>query len=430
MTESELKIAYFIKHYLFSHNELCVAGIGRFVCEVSDFTVDPISKVVSPKRKSINFSQGDFETTPDFIAFLKDYSNISYLDDKLDLFGLSLRAAILPGKRFEIDGFGYFKFNVLGELDFEPIKNLSFEKSSFGLDTVHFAANLHKVKRMDVSLEEEEDAALSQMRESALKELKVMLDQAKISESVNERKSSKLFPVITTVLILILLVNLGLYLYSGPVDHLKTQVATMGVFGKTGEVIESTVSESLKVDSILPEEKPISKESIKLEDLTQLPMHVALTFHKDSFYFDSLDYSVFELVQTEITKAEPQTIKVQENFKNEVVIKQKEEVTRKVEIQPLLIEDEEIEIVNVDASVNNISTGFYVIAGAFKEEDNAKNLTVKLRKNSFKDAVSVKPEQYPFHLVAYVKKVSLDKAKSAAEQIKLSGKNVWIYAAN
>ncbi len=429
MTESELKIAYFIKHYLFSHNELCVAGIGRFVCEVSDFTVDPISKIVSPKKKSINFSQGDFETTPDFIVFLKDYSDIIYLEDKLNLFGLSLRAAILPGKRFEIEGFGYFKFNILGELDFEPTKNLSFEKSSFGLDAVHFAANLHKVKRMDVSLEEEEDAALSQMRESALKELKVMLDQAKISESVNERKSSKLFPVITTVLILILLVNLGLYLYSGPVDHLKTQVATMGVFGKTGEVIESTVSESLKVDSILPEEKPISKESIVLEDLTQLPMHVALTFHKDSFYFDSIDYCVYDLVQTEITKVEPQSIIVQENHTNEV-IKQKEVVSQKIESQPLLIEDEEIEIVNVDASINNISTGFYVIAGAFKEEDNAKNLTLKLRKNSYKDAVSVKPEQYPFHLVAYVKKVSLDKAKTAAEQLKLSGKNVWIYAAN
>jgi hypothetical protein len=430
VTESELKIAYFIKHYLFAHNELCVAGIGRFVCNISEFSIEPISKVISPKHKTINFSQGNFETTPEFITFLKDNSNISYLDDKLAIFGLSLRAAILPGKRLEIDGFGYFKFNVLGELDFEPIKTLSFEKSTFGLGSIHFAANLHKVKRMDVSSEEDEDEALTIMRESALKELKVMLDQAKISESVKENNNSKLFPVITTVLTLILLVNLGLYLYSGPVDYLKSQVSTMGIFGKTGEVIESKFNESLKFDSILPKESVINKESDSHIDLSQLSMHVALTLHKDSFYFDSLDYIVFDLVQTESIKVEPQTILVKENINNGVVIKQKEDVIQKIESQPLLIEDEEIEIVNVDAAFNNISIGFYVIAGAFKGEDNANNLTHKLRKTSYKDAISFKPEQYPLHLVAYGVKSSLEKAKATAERIKSSGRNVWIYAAN
>jgi hypothetical protein len=283
---------------------------------------------------------------------------------------------------------------------------------------------------MDVSSEEDEDEALTLMRESALKELKVMLDQAKISESVKENNNSKLFPVITTVLTLILLVNLGLYLYSGPVDYLKSQVSTMGIFGKTGEVIESKLNESLKFDSILPKESVINKESDSHIDLSQLSMHVALTLHKDSFYFDSLDYIVFDLVQTESIKVEPQTILVKENINNGVVIKQKEDVIQKIESQPLLIEDEEIEIVNVDAAFNNISIGFYVIAGAFKGEDNANNLTHKLRKTSYKDAISFKPEQYPLHLVAYGVKSSLEKAKATAERIKSSGRNVWIYAAN
>jgi cell division septation protein DedD len=84
----------------------------------------------------------------------------------------------------------------------------------------------------------------------------------------------------------------------------------------------------------------------------------------------------------------------------------------------------------VDAAFNNISIGFYVIAGAFKGEDNANNLTHKLRKTSYKDAISFKPEQYPLHLVAYGVKSSLEKAKATAERIKSSGRNVWIYAAN
>lgn len=422
MTSSELKIVHFIKHFVYAHNELCLAGIGRFVCEEVEYIVDPVAKLISPCMKKVNFSQGDFITSPAFIDFLSAHSEINDVSEKLESFPMALKASILPGKRLEIDGFGYFKFNVLGELDFEPLREVSIEKASFGLKPIHFAANLVKVKRLEVSTEEEEDEALVQMRESALKELKVMLDQAKITESSTVKKSNNLFPLIATALTLILLVNLGLFLYSGPIDNIKSQVAKMDIFGQTGEVIEKSVRETLNTA------KPAKSEALLVPAITtinylDLTNHIGLSLQRDSFYFDSTSYTEPILVQADsVTK------------NSEVILNNNEAVSPlESEVLPtatsISIEDTEMEVIKANAEHNLIPKGFYVIAGAFKGEDNAANLVQSLRSNGYKESVTVKPETYPFHLAAFARKSKMGQAQKLADKLKADGKTVWIYAA-
>jgi cell division septation protein DedD len=437
VTESDLKIAHFIKHFLYTHEVLCIAGLGRFVCETSKFSLDPVSKSISPNYKVIHFTEVEVETSFEFLDYLRQHSNIAYLEEKLRQFGSALRAEILPGKRLEIEGFGYFKFNVLGELVFEPIRGVSFQKESFGLPSVQFSANLLKVKRLELPPEEEqEDTELSQMRESALKELKVMLDQAKISESQVEKKDNKVFPIIATVLTLILLVNLGFFLYTTPSEDHTASVSKMDVLGKTGEVIEQTVDNVKSLETVSPNAST-SQEPLDAISMLDLPLHVSQVMARDSFYFDSTAYTEAVLVQPEILPAVEPT-PVEQNLEvtvptraNKILEYSKNEISP---VEPIVEGEEfdaitEVETVKVNALKNKIPKGFYVIVGAFRVEDNAANLVLDMRYKGNKNAITVKPANYPFYLASYGRKKSMDQAMKIAAKLKAEESVVWIYAA-
>ncbi len=437
MTESDLKIAHFIKHFLYTHEVLCIAGLGRFVCESSKFSLDPVSKSISPNYKVIHFSEVEVETSFEFLDYLRQHSNISYIEDRLRQFGSALRAEILPGKRLEIEGFGYFKLNVLGELVFEPIRGVSFQKESFGLPSVQFSANLVKVKRLELPPEEEEeDTELSQMRESALKELKVMLDQAKISESQVEKKDSKIFPIIATVLTLILLINLGFFLYTTPTEDNTASLSKMDVLGKTGEVIEQTVDNVNQAEA-QANPSPSVQEPLDAVSLLDLSLHVSQVMARDSFYFDSTAYTEAVLVQPEIIPTNEPTTPINDFEELEPAKAPKLLEYSKAEAKPLETIEEgeefdaitEVETVKVNAIKNKIPKGFYVIVGAFRVEDNAANLVLDMRYKGNKNAITVKPANYPFYLASYGRKKSMDQAMKIAAKLKAEESVVWIYAA-
>ena len=264
------KIWPIIIHYLHKHNELCLAGLGRFAAEINEFHVDPVSKKIFPASRKIYFQQGEFENSAEFLAFADQLNktNQEVFVDKLAQFAEVLQGEVKELKRLEIEHFGTFKLNVMGELDFESTKSDLFDENSFGLKPVHFAANLLKTKRIIVEQEDDkEEEELTQLRESSLKELKILLDQARIAESSKEQKSSKIFPIVATVLTIILLVNLGFFLFNGPVDEIKNQISQMSFFGNTAEIIDTQITLSTptkvaeKVNEIPPPAAPIEVPS-------------------------------------------------------------------------------------------------------------------------------------------------------------------------
>jgi hypothetical protein len=46
VTHSEEQIAQFIKHFLHKNKELCVGGLGRFICEEQACAVDTVAKFI------------------------------------------------------------------------------------------------------------------------------------------------------------------------------------------------------------------------------------------------------------------------------------------------------------------------------------------------------------------------------------------------
>lgn len=417
--QAEKQLWSVIAHYLHKHNELCLAGMGRFACTVNECRVDPVAKLMFPAGKTVFFQSGDFATTPDFSLFLKTVLGKTDLDvdDKLLQFASLFRAGLKEKGKFEVEGFGSFRTNVMGEPEFEQHSSVSFRDESYGLKPVHFAANLVKTKRITID-KEEEDPELTEMRESALKELKVMLDQARVAEASKEKKSSLLFPVVATVLILILLANIGFFLYKGPVDDLKTQVSKMNLLGKTEELIDSQHAVSTEVPAATPAEEVKEPVVAKADSIA---MHLGNVYQTSFYCFDSSAYQQPVVVSAPVETPAPAEIPVVEPLSVQPEAAPIEKAT--------VAESDLPNMVNVDAAENAIDKGFYVIAGAFREVSNAKRMVDKLQSKGDSGALMFKPNSHPYYLVAYSRGNTLNQALTLLENKEKQHPSVWVYCA-
>ncbi|MCF8425423.1 MAG: SPOR domain-containing protein [Bacteroidia bacterium] len=464
----------FIKHYLHKHNELCIVGFGRFAAQVHEFNIDPVAKKVIPSFRKIYFQPGEFDTSIEFVEFLASSLEMPSIEivDKLGLFVNGFQNHVSTAQKVEIEGFGLFKFNVMGELEFESALSSNFDDISFGLKPIHFAANLLKTKRIVVDkVDTEEEEELTQMRESALKELKVLLDSARIADSEKQKKSSKVFPIIATVLTLILVINLGFFLFKGPVDQLKQQISKMSTLGQTEAIIDSQFAKptpeiiaepiAKEIDVVKPEpskeeiiiestpapalETPkkdltispdIKKEIILSEPKIETPIQKEIEptdiFKRSGgFDFDSTFYTQIS-VESIPTPTPIIDVEIQSTpFVKETPLVQTE--TEKYEpITEVAVEVETYDMpnmVNVDAKSNGIEKGFYVIAGAFKVPANANKFKEKLVKNGDSQAVVFKPKSHPYFLVAYKKGETLNQALNLLEKKEDKNPSIWVYCA-
>lgn len=429
----EKKFWTYVIHYLHKHNELCLADFGRFATQVSDFSVDPVAKKITPQRKRIYFQTGEFGNSSDFLTFITTISNDNpaQLVDNLASFVASVKSQLKLESKITIEDFGTFRMNVMGELEFDSNQTLFFDDESFGLRPIHFAANLLKTKRIVVEQAEEEEQELVQMRESALKELKVLLDNARVAESSEHTKKSKAFPIIATILTLVLLINLGFFLFKGPVAQIKQQISQMNILGKTGEILDSQASESLTVKPASPHVTVITKEEATLvpQNSDSLITHIGQYLGRQNFELDSFNYS---LVQTEKIedKILVQDIVEKPTAEPVTLVPQYEPIANPVEvIDPSVDYYNSPNMVNVDAQENGIDKGFYVIAGAFKSEENANRMRAKMVKKGDTSAVVFKPSSYPYYLVSYQKSKTLNQALNLLEKKDDANPAIWVYCA-
>lgn len=438
LNKAEAHIWELIGHYLHKHNELCIAGFGRFAKQTQGFIVDPVAKKIVPSAHKVYFQVGEFETSPEFIQFLSLCLGLNpmALVDKLNSFVNATKEDLQAHFKLVLPHLGVFNLQSTGELSFESAAGETFNENSFGLTAVHFAANLLKTKRIVVEKPDEqgEEKELTQMRESALKELKVLLDNARIAENQKPKKASKVFPIIASALTLILLVNLGIFLFNGPVDQLKEQVSQMNILGKTGEILDTQMAQvnhvvvAVKSDAITKEPAVFSSDSIV--------QHIPMAYAKGCFDFDSTLYTTLvelPMVDTSVIVSpvmpiansykapEPEIPGMEEPLKTAMPVKKS--------VKVLSVSSEAPNMVNVDAMKNGIEKGFYVIAGAFKIEANAQKFKSSLSKKGEAAAIVFKPSKHPFYLVAFQKSTNLNQALTILEKNQAIDASIWLYCA-
>ncbi len=438
LNKAEAHIWELIGHYLHKHNELCIAGFGRFAKQTQGYIVDPVAKKIVPSTHKVYFQVGEFETSPAFIQFLTQClgTDSSANVNKLQGFVEAVKTELQSNMKLAIPHLGTFILQITGDLSFESAKTETFNENTFGLIPVHFAANLLKTKRIVVEKPEEEgeEKELTQMRESALKELKVLLDNARIAESQKPKKTSKVFPIIASALTLILLVNLGIFLFNGPVDQLKQQISQMNILGKTGEILDTQMAQvKPAMAAVKANPSPVVEELISTDSISQ---HFPMAYSKGSFDFDSTQYTYQIVLPMEDTIIPVSPIMpIANSYKTpEPEIPGLEEETavakpiKKIEKAKVAKLDAP-NMVNVDALKNGIEKGFYVIAGAFKSQANANRFKDKMAQKGEVAALVFKPSTHPFYLVAFQKSANLNQALTILEKNQIIDPSIWVYCA-
>ncbi|MDP1725913.1 MAG: hypothetical protein Q8M15_03950 [Bacteroidota bacterium] len=410
-----------ISHFLHKHNELALSGVGIFSCEQSYIIVDPLAKIISPAAKKIHFLPHSDSCTKEFLLFFKEISgeSESLIVDKLLQLAKDFNTELLANGKLNIEGFGIFHLGSDQQISFKQQEGDHFNADSFGLVKIHFAANLSKIKRIVVEkpiLETQEDRDLTQMRESALRELKVLLDQAKISENAKPAKTSKIFPVVATVLTLILLVNLGLFLFKSPVSPLAEQVSKMDMLGKSGEILDSQTS-TATVSAAKPiKVEPIITEPVLVENFDSLNVHIASNLRKGEYNFDSTLYVEPIDLSLPPTPVFTEPVK-EESVSSDAKINIAETVNTPIEIA-------------APNSESTIEKGYYLIGGAFKGIKSAQKLQLELIELGHKDAQIIKPAKNKNYLVAYQRFENLPEAKMMKVKTQEEENwDVWIYTA-
>ncbi len=438
-----------ITHYLHKHKELCLSGMGRFAAQSNEFFVDPMAKKILPACKKIYFQGGSFEHTTEFLTFSAPVFNCSESEivHNLDKFIVRFIHSLQSKKRLEIENLGVFKWSdTRGEIEFESIQQDLFLDDTFGLKPIHFAANLLKTKRIILETPEEEEAALVEMRESALKELKVLLDNARISESNQPQKSSKAFPIIASILTLILIANLALFLYKGPVDGLKQQISQMNIAGNPSIIIDSQqtnlnqkmeqkeVSVNKNVDSDMIE----LKDTVLTHEHTETSRFGAIgTYMCRGYYeFDSTLYTHIDQIINDVNESDSlmEVQKVVDFLPEKDESNHSTEMTNSKEVTVRLGSKNNAKavlphMIEAEAQMNNLDKGFYVIAGAFKISENAYKYKDQLVGTGNKSAIVFKPANYPYYLVSFMKNKDLNQAVDLLKSKEQDYPSIWIYSA-
>ncbi|MBC7381536.1 MAG: hypothetical protein H7296_00905 [Bacteroidia bacterium] len=420
MLNEHLHIWRIIFHFLHKHKELALQGVGTFTAVETPLSVDPLAKIISPAYNTIRFVHAAEENSPTFLNYYKEISGLSEsaIVNKLLQLSLAFEKKLSECGKFLVEGTGCFYIDKDHIITFKPEEGLLFLDDSFGLQKIHFAANLNKIKRIIVEkaiITEVFDEDLNQMRESALKELKVLLDQAKIAHHTPDTKSSKIFPIVATVLTLVLLINLALFLFKNPVSPLGEQLSKMDLLGNSADLLNSPSS----VKVVTPAEKLTAEKKNAIQIVLPIVsdsvnMHIAAFILKGGYYFDSSNYMKQTSMAEPILASLP--IAESEIFVSPVVVN----INKVMPAEPF-------DIAENDA----IEAGYYLIAGAFKGAKKAHLLVSELEALGHKNLLIIKPTGYQYNLVAYQKFTSLKEAKAVQQKTQEDENwDVWIFTAH
>lgn len=419
------KFWHFAIYQLNKFGEVCIPGIGKLFAEKTPARLDPIANVYLPPAKQIVFTESNKLDYIEFLNRFSKYTKINAVEAKsiynacLDNYKLNIN----QDAECTIENFGTFKGKP-GFIVFKPDTNLLLLKSSFGLKAIKCKTNSNQTKKIAIDKKSNEDLGdLNQVRLNALAELKQLLDSAHVTEATENKKSNKLFPIIATVLTLVLLINLFLLLNKNTLKPIQEAISQFDMSGNIGKAIQ---------DSNLHKKSNIS-------------VSIPTTINTQNTNTDS----VIAHIGSAINNKKPFTIFVEPNASDTVIeatqiidpiIENKAE-NLSVEKLPAITNNKEIgsnnkialpaDVPNITAhkKEKNIAEGFYVVAGVFDFKTNAEELKSILQKRGFTNAKVLKPKNYKYNLVIYNKYNTKDEALFLQAEITANHAEAWIYEA-
>jgi hypothetical protein len=397
-----------------------VPGLGGFIAHHESATIDPISLLINPPFKHITFNAQLLLNDGLLVTQVANYLKIDYVDaSKFVEIEINNFNQILKNRsQFKIDGLGNFTLNTSGNLIFNPEKNANFLLNSFGLTPVKLnqpstSKTTKIIQNEDVinknNITNKKSNILNLGVENHLSKIKP--ESAKIKKSRRSRNGLT-FTAIGTFLILILGLNAYIFLQEGnltPIrnkfDELNLGIKIKSLFDSNHSNEVSSYNSALNIKStseLLSIYNPENSEKTAFFNTELFPVNSdIIEFHIfDSLY--CLENSTKELLQDSSSI--------------------------------ITIDSNSTVIENIKPTeISSVQTNtYYIIAGAFKNQNKAIKLSEELMNDGFVNSeVILNPKAKSKHLkyfVTYTKMNDLDKTTSELNSINENeNSDAWIF---
>jgi len=143
-----LNISNYINDLLHYHDCVVVSGLGAFILNKKNASIDSSGKI-DPPKKIISFNNSIKQNDGLLANHIAEKNNISYEEACLEIarFSKSIIFKLKNNEKIILDHLGEFEFNN-GKIIFYPNNKHNYEKSSFGLKSFYFPKKKKKIYKL------------------------------------------------------------------------------------------------------------------------------------------------------------------------------------------------------------------------------------------------------------------------------------------
>jgi hypothetical protein len=418
--QSEVNIWTIVKSLLHKYECVIVPGLGGFIAHQESAVIDPVSMLIIPPSKHITFNAQLLINDGLLASHLADYLRIDYVEaiKIIDIETNNFSQSLKSRSQIQIDGLGNFTLNNSDNLLFTPEKNANFLIHSFGLAPVKLIQPSNLKTSKIIQSEEVLSRTIITDKKINLLNLGVENQNSKSKpdslKNKRPRRSRKglTFTAIGTFLVLILGLNAYIFLQEGnltPIrnkfDELNLGIKIKSIFDEnnSGENSNNKITLNKKSSmELLAVYNPENIEKTVQFNTELFPVNTAII---EFNLFDSLfclENSTLEMVSDSTT-----IIALDSNL--------------------IAIEN----IISIPTNTVEPNT-YYIIAGAFKNENYALNLSEELSREGFINSeVIINPKAKSKHLKYFVTYTKMNDFDKTTNELYLINENensdAWIF---
>ena len=143
-----LNISNYINDLLYYHDCVVVSGLGAFILNKKNASIDSSGKI-DPPKKILSFNNSIKQNDGLLANHIAEKNNISYEEACLEIarFSKSIIFKLKNDEKIILDHLGEFEFNN-GKIIFCPNNKYNYEKSSFGLKSFYFPKKKKKIYKL------------------------------------------------------------------------------------------------------------------------------------------------------------------------------------------------------------------------------------------------------------------------------------------
>jgi len=411
-----MKIAKYIGELIYDYECVVIPGLGGFISSEQSSMINEVTSQISPPSRNIHFNTHIKANDGLLINYVARNEGMSYKNakSKVDKFAHLCHNALKNGKRINFSKIGYLYLDYNKNVVFKQDTSINYNADSFGLNTfvspiVRRPNTEEKIKEVFSSKTNKENPQLKHNpRVKHKPDRRVPAESDQSTRMIARAKPSKVKQQLIFVF-LILFVASAYYLvnrrhaamyyldrykvgipllYSNPTDYLASNAGLLPIktISKAGWFTSSVKYINDKGAKL---NKNSSKEEIDLEPANKKKEEGSSSFLNDK---DKLQENTSiqednnpETSNDDIELEGDGEITIIEYERPKAIVKED-----KIKIQP-----------KQTAEINNKANKFFIIAGSFKSEYNAKKLVKSLASKGF-DAVIADTNSYGMYRVAYM----------------------------